>query len=128
MHLTLYTVVGLLLAWLGYLVYQWWSAKAALQGREIGNLVPQLADHPEHALVYCFSPGCGPCRRMSPLIDRLCEQRQPIVKLDVSEQAELANRLQIRAVPTLLVVRCGVVEQVLLGIQPEEEIEALLNG
>lgn len=127
MHLSIYIVLVFVVLWLAYSAYQWAGAKNAAKGLEIGGLLPQVSAH-RQTLVYCYSPACGPCKRMSPMIDELCQKGHAIVKLDVSKQLEVADQLHIRAVPTLLVVHDGVIDQVLLGIHQRQEIEALLSG
>lgn len=53
---------------------------------------------------------CGPCRMMAPVIDELSatyEGRICITKADVDEAQDVAERLGIRSVPTLLFFKNG---------------------
>lgn len=65
------------------------------------------ADRP--VLVDFFATWCGPCRMMSPLVDRIAEEHPEyrVCKIDVDEQNELAQRFEIMSIPTLIVFRNG---------------------
>ena len=78
---------------------------------------------------------CGPCMRMSPVIDELAQQydgQVQIGKYNIEEETELSDEYRIMSIPTILFFKNG--EQVrdlrLAGSQskakPEENIKALL--
>jgi thioredoxin len=59
---------------------------------------------------------CGPCRAFGPVFEAASEKNPDIVfgKIDTEEEQELAQALQIRSIPTLMVFR----DQILLYSQP----------
>lgn len=129
MHLLLYFVLGLILLWGLYTAFIWLMAKSA-KGREIrdlGSATPELNDLPSKALVYWHTPACGPCKTMGPVIDELRQDGAPVVKLEVSKHLELARELGIKATPTLLLVKNGRVEQVLIGSCTPSQLRKLLS-
>ena len=78
---------------------------------------------------------CGPCMRMSPVIDELAQQYEgqvQIGKYNIEEETELSDEYRIMSIPTILFFKNG--EQVrdlrLAGSQSkaklEENIKALL--
>lgn len=78
---------------------------------------------------------CGPCMRMSPIIDELAQQYEgqvQIGKYNIEEETELSDEYRIMSIPTILFFKNG--EQVrdlrLAGSQSkaklEENIKALL--
>ena len=77
-------------------------------------------------LVYFWSPTCGMCRGMTPVIDRLARERPDIVKVNVQETAQLARRFGVMATPALALLRDGRIERVALGARSEAQIRALL--
>lgn len=130
MQLGVYLLLGLALAWVVYLVYVW-IASQAVNGKDVSRVLDQLPPPAQTSgalLVYCYSPTCGPCRSMSPIIEELREHGMPVLKLDIADSPELGKELEVRAVPTLLLVENGVVSQTLVGAQSQARIEALLDS
>jgi thioredoxin 2 len=61
-------------------------------------------------LVDLWAPWCAPCRLASPALERLARElagRIKLVKVNVDEAPRLAQRFDVRAVPTLLILRKG---------------------
>jgi thioredoxin 2 len=61
-------------------------------------------------LVDFYSPTCGPCHVMHPVLDRLARRRAGeivVVKVDVDRLPELASGFGIQAVPTFIIVLSG---------------------
>lgn len=59
-------------------------------------------------LVYLYFslPGCGPCKRISPLVKEYAEKSDTIVyDLKVEDDPDLTRSLQIRLYPTLVGVK-----------------------
>ncbi|MBQ0163650.1 MAG: thioredoxin [Bacteroidaceae bacterium] len=76
---------------------------------------------------------CGPCKKISPIIDELAEEydgRVIVCKADVDENDDLTLRYGIRNVPTVLFIKGGEVVDKTVGAQPKatfvEKINALL--
>ena len=109
MTLFAYTIVGLAVTWALYVAYMYVATRAG-EGRPVRPLygaLPGLAETADKALVYCFSPQCGPCRPMSKEVDILRGGGAPVFKLDVTEHPEASRELGIRATPTLILVKDG---------------------
>ena len=76
---------------------------------------------------------CGPCRKVSPIMDELAEEfagRVVVAKADVDECEDLAIDFKVRNVPTILFIKNGEVVDKHVGAAPKstftEKIEALL--
>ena len=76
---------------------------------------------------------CGPCKKISPIIDELADEYEGKVvigKCDVDDNDELTSRFGIRNVPTVLFIKNGKVVDKHVGAAPKSEfvskIEALL--
>ena len=81
-----------------------------------------------------WAPWCGPCRMMSPVMERVAEQYKgkfKFCKLNVDENPQTAGQYQASSIPTLLFFRNGQLIDRSVGAIPEnqlkEKIEALLR-
>lgn len=129
MDLLIYTIVGLSSTWLLYIGYMYIATRSS-EGKPVDclyPLFPQLRDIQGRALLYCYSPHCGPCRPMSKEIDQLIEQGVPVFKLDIAEHPALSRELGIRATPTLVVIEDGTVQRMLLGVRTADHMLGLIN-
>jgi thioredoxin 2 len=71
----------------------------------------EIADKsPRMVLVDLWATWCGPCRMVSPALQKLATEMADhlkLVKVDIDRSPALAQRFQVQAVPTLLVMRNG---------------------
>ena len=77
------------------------------------------------AVIDCWAPWCGPCRRMTPIMEELSNEiggRAGVAKLNVDENHAISVRFGIRAIPTLLVFKDGVLVDSLVGLRGKEDI------
>ena len=62
-------------------------------------------------LVDFYASWCGPCRALAPTLealqDEFAREGVQIAKVDVDDQAELAERFGVTSIPTLVVLRDG---------------------
>lgn len=62
-------------------------------------------------LVDFFSPTCGPCLAMDPIVESLARRRAGeivVLRINVERQPELAAPFGVQAVPTYMVIHKGV--------------------
>jgi thioredoxin 2 len=72
-------------------------------------------------LVDLWAPWCGPCRMVSPALEQLAKDyagRVKLVKVNIDDSPELADRFEIRSIPTLLVFSGGEVVARQVGAAP----------
>ncbi len=77
------------------------------------------------AIIDCWAPWCGPCRRMTPIMEELStelEGKVGVAKLNVDENNGISVRFGIRAIPTLLIFKDGVLAETLVGLRGKEDI------
>ncbi len=73
---------------------------------------------------------CAPCHMMAPTFERLAERYSDAItfaKVDVDALPELANKLGIRSIPTLLLLQGGNEAERLIGVRPEGEVARILD-
>jgi thioredoxin 2 len=86
---------------------------------------------PMPVLVDLWASWCGPCRMVSPVLERLATERAgtlKLVKVDVDSAPRLSQRFAVRAVPTLLLLRDGEVLAQQAGAAPEPALRRWVDG
>ena len=82
------------------------------------------------AIIDCWAPWCGPCRRMGPIVEELSNDlagKAGVAKLNTDENQGIAIRFNINAIPTLLVFKDQVLVDSLVGLRPMEDIIEYVN-
>ena len=72
-----------------------------------------------------FANWCGPCRKLSPIledVERELENRVKFTKIDTDENIEIAKKYQVSGLPTLLVFKNGEVIERMVGLMPKSTI------
>jgi len=72
---------------------------------------------------------CGPCRMFAPIFEAAAERHPDVVfgKVDTETESGLAGSLNIRAIPTLMVLRDGVLLAAESGVMPDEVLDDLIT-
>lgn len=73
-----------------------------------------------------YTPQCGPCRAMAPLLEEL--QNITVVKVDVNENMGLATKFGLTAVPTLIFFKDGVEVDRMSGLQSKAVLQSKIDG
>ncbi len=94
------------------------------------NFEAEVMSATEPVLVDFWATWCGPCRMLSPVVDKLAEEfegKVKVGKINVDEQQELAARFGIMTIPTLLVFKGGEIVEKSVGVKPQGALAAMLN-
>ncbi|GAA3405523.1 MULTISPECIES: thioredoxin [Pseudarthrobacter] len=86
---------------------------------------------PVPVLVDFWAAWCGPCRMVSPVLDKLARDRPgriKLVKVDVDKSPGLSRRFDVQAIPTLMVMVDGKVAARQAGAAPAEVLRSWLDG
>ena len=78
-----------------------------------------------------WAPWCGPCRMLSPIIERLAAQfadRVKIGKVNVDEEEEVAVRYRVASIPQVFIFQNGETKQSLRGLHSEAELAQAIDG
>lgn len=94
-----------------------------------GNFDEEVLKCDKIVLVDFFALWCGPCKALSPIIDRLSEDidlssKLCIGKLDIDESDDIAQNYGIMSVPTVILFKEGKEIDRIMGLMPQEELKS----
>ncbi len=95
------------------------------------NTFDQFVESNKIAIIDCWAPWCGPCRRMGPIIEEVAQElegKAGVAKLNTDENQGIAARFQINAIPTLLIFKDNVLVEAAVGLRPKESVLEIVNG
>jgi thioredoxin 1 len=81
-------------------------------------------------IVDFWAEWCGPCHAVSPVLERIVEERSgdvKLVKVNIDEERELAERYGIASIPTMILFRDGEPAAAAIGAQPKGALERSLG-
>ena len=83
----------------------------------------------ELSLVDFYADWCGPCKMLAPLLEEVATENEHlnIYKVNVDEEGALAQEFGVMSIPTMVLMRKGVILKKVVGSKTKNEILKLLN-
>ncbi|QSJ15578.1 thioredoxin [Nostoc sp. UHCC 0702] len=85
----------------------------------------------EKVLVVDFTATwCGPCRLVSPLMDKLANEykdRLKVVKVDVDNNKPVFKKYGLRSIPAVLIFKDGELAETIIGVSPYEQFSSAVD-
>src|SRR5207253_7911301 len=81
-------------------------------------------------IVDFWAEWCGPCHAVSPVLDKIAEERGDelrLVKVNIDEEPALAQKYGIVSIPTIVLFKDGEPAAAAVGAQPKTAIERSLG-
>src|SRR6266496_6379740 len=81
-------------------------------------------------IVDFWAEWCGPCHAVSPVLDKIAEERAgqlKVVKVNIDEEQGLAERYGIASIPTIVLFKAGEPAAAAVGAQPKSALEKSLG-
>lgn len=89
------------------------------------NFENEVLAHKGVMVVDFFANWCGPCRKLSPILEEVeseLGEKVKFAKINTDENIELAKKYQVSGLPTLMVFRNGEAIERLVGLMPKSSI------
>jgi thioredoxin 1 len=81
-------------------------------------------------IVDFWAEWCGPCHAVAPVLEKIAEERKDelkVVKLNIDEEQELAQRYGVVSIPTIVMFKDGEPAAAAIGAQPKSALERSLG-
>ena len=95
-----------------------------------GYFDADVTNNEKAVLIDFWAEWCGPCKVIAPLLDEVADEyaeKLAIVKLNVDENPNTAQKFGIRSIPTLILFKDGAVQAQKLGAMSKRDLAEFIN-
>ena len=93
------------------------------------NFHAEVLHSEKPVLLDFYAPWCGPCRMVAPILEEIAAENPHIKvgKVNVDQEETLAKQFRTYTIPTLVVMKNGVITQQVVGARSKAQILELLS-
>ncbi len=94
------------------------------------NFNDEVTDSDLPVIVDLWAPWCGPCKALSPVLDKLAAEYEgqiKVGKINIDENPKLAEAFNARSIPLVVGMRGDEVEDVVMGFRGEPPLRELFE-
>lgn len=92
------------------------------------DVIAESARQP--VLVDFWAPWCGPCKQLTPVIEKVVKAaggKVRLVKMNIDEHPEVAGQLGIQSIPAVIAFKNGQPMDGFMGALPESQVKAFIE-
>ena len=93
------------------------------------NFEEEVIKSDKPVLLDFWAPWCGPCKMLSPVVDKVAEENEDIKvgKVNVDDNEDLAMKFKTMSIPTLIVFKDGAEVNRSVGVISKSQILDLVK-
>ena len=94
------------------------------------NFETEVIKSNKPVVVDFWAEWCGPCKMIGPILEEISKElidKIKIVKIDVDNNNQTAMKYSIRSIPTLMVIKDGIVQGQHIGAASKAQIQQFIN-
>jgi thioredoxin 1 len=92
---------------------------------DVSNFNEEIKNSNLPVVVDFWATWCGPCRKLSPVIDEIAQEysgKVKFAKFNIEDSVEIAKEYSISGIPCLLIFKDGETVERMTGIMPKSTI------
>jgi thioredoxin 1 len=96
-----------------------------------GNFEADVLKSEKAVLLDFWAEWCGPCKMIAPLLNEAAdeyEDKLAVVKLNIDENPNIAQKFGIRSIPTLMIFKDGAPQAQKLGAMSKSQLNEFLDS
>ena len=93
------------------------------------NFEKEVLNSDKTSIIDFYADWCGPCKMMSPVIDKIAEENDNIKvgKINVDDAQDIAIKYNVMSIPTIIIFKNGIEYKRFVGVTSKSEILNALN-
>ena len=129
MNAIIAVIAGIAILFFGsqYLIVLKMKLKKGKSAPELPGVYGKAVKNKKTSLFYFYSPQCGACRTMTPLVEQYTKNNSRCFKIDITKDSKTASAFGIMATPSTAVVEDGIIRDFIVGPKPQSDFVELLE-
>jgi putative thioredoxin len=108
------------------------AAGSVIKESNTENFVVDVIDasHDAPVIVDFWAPWCGPCKQLTPILEKVVREARGavrLVKINTDENQELAAQMRVQSIPAVFAFSKGRPVNGFAGLQPESQVKAFVQ-
>ncbi|MGK9086396.1 thioredoxin [Brucella intermedia] len=94
------------------------------------NFQANVMEADKHVVIDFWAEWCSPCKVIAPALDEIAadmKETVAIAKVNIDESPDLAAKLGVRSIPTLVMLKDGKILDTLVGAAPKSKLVTWIN-
>lgn len=91
----------------------------------------EVLENSKPTIVDFWAEWCGPCRKLSPLLDEIAQEMDgqvKVAKVNVDNERALGAMFQVMSIPTVLLFKDGKKVDEFVGLRPKSDIVSKIQA